>query len=316
MAVADVVVVSYNSAGTLRAAVEPLAADGDVNVVVVDNASADHSTGTVADLGVTVLALTENHGFAYGCNRGWREGSAPTVLFLNPDARIGPDSLRLLVSALDADPTVGIVAPAISDEHGSPEFSLRRFPRLRSTFARAFFLHRVWPNASWTDEVVRDADAYRQAGDVEWVSGACMLVRRSLLDRLGGWDEGFFLYGEDVDLCRRAWDAGYRVRFEPSAHASHVGGVSAPRAQLLSLLAANRVRYARIHEGRVTAALERLGVAVGELTHAALSTKGATYRRGHLDAFKLLLSGDSSAASRSASGDSVPTAVETEPPDG
>jgi N-acetylglucosaminyl-diphospho-decaprenol L-rhamnosyltransferase len=311
----DVVVVSYNSAGMLREAVEALAEEEDVDVIVVDNASEDASLATVANVAVATIAQGENRGFAFGCNRGWRRGSAPAVLFLNPDARIDAASLRRLAAVLQEDASVGLVAPCITGEDGSVEPSLRRFPRLRSTYARAFFLHRLLPHAAWTDEIVREPDAYTRPGTVEWVSGACVLARRSVLEELGGWDEGFFLYGEDVDLCRRVWRAGYTVRFEPSARAVHIGGASAPRAQLLPLLAASRVRYARLHHGRTGAALERAGVALGELTHAALTTKGSVARAGHLKAFLATCSRRQETANRSASHDSVPTAVEVESSD-
>jgi GT2 family glycosyltransferase len=235
------------------------------------------------------------------------------VLFLNPDARIEADSIRRLAAVLRDEPSIGIVAPAIVDADGAPEHSLRRFPRLRSTFARALFLHRLIPSAPWVDEVVRDPERYRHAGPAEWASGACLLVRRSLLEELGGWDERFFLYGEDVDLCRRTWDAGMQVRYEPEARAVHHGGGSAPRAQLLPLLARSRVQYARLHDPPPTAFLQRIGVALGELTHAALSTKGPETRRGHWLAF-LETCSEGRGPSRSASADSVPTAVEIRQP--
>ncbi len=219
MAVVDVVVVSYNSADTLRQCLSPLVTDQNVRVTVVDNASQDESIASVADLPVRVVALERNHGFAFGCNRGWEAGSAPYALFLNPDARIEPASIVQLVRVLREDPSVGLVAPRIVDEDGSLQFSVRRFPRLRSTYAQALFLHRVFPHATWTDEVIRDPLVYKRPGPVEWVSGACVLVRRSALEHIGGWDEGFFLYGEDIDICRRLWEAGFEVRIEPRVHA-------------------------------------------------------------------------------------------------
>jgi GT2 family glycosyltransferase len=111
-----------------------------------------------------------------------------------------------------------------------------------------------------------------------------MLVRRSLLEALGGFDEGFFLYCEDKDLCRRAWSDGFTARYEPLAQALHVGGVSAPRGDLLPVLAASRIRYARKHGRGWTPAAERLGVALGGLTHAALGRGDGIVRRGHMRA--------------------------------
>jgi GT2 family glycosyltransferase len=116
-----------------------------------------------------------------------------------------------------------------------------------------------------------------------------VLGRRDVLEELGGWDEGFFLYCEDIDLCRRVRDAGYDIRFEPSVPVVHVGGVSAPRAALAPVLAASRIRYARKHRSKAVAAAERTGVALGALSHAALTSKGAEARSGHFSAFRTAL---------------------------
>jgi N-acetylglucosaminyl-diphospho-decaprenol L-rhamnosyltransferase len=281
----DVVVVSYNSRERLRACVEPLVHLADVHVVVADNASADGSLEAVGDLPVTALALPENGGFAHGCNAGWRAGRAPFVLFLNPDARVDEASLRRLVRSLEDDPRAGAAAPRIVDFDGTLAFSQRRFPQLRSTYAQALFLHRLFPRRRWVDELVREEDAYAQAGSPDWVSGACVLVRRLALEQLGGLDDGFFMYCEDIDLCRRLRDAGWSVRFEPGAVVHHEGGASAPSASLLPVLAASRVRYARKHRSRPAAALERLGIALGALTHMLVARGGRPARAAHARSF-------------------------------
>jgi hypothetical protein len=203
------------------------------------------------------------------------------VLLLNPDARITPEAVRTLVTALERRPRAGAVAPRIVDEDGELHRSLRRFPRLRSTYAQALFVHRIFPDAVWVDELVREDEAYRRPGTAEWVSGACVLLRRAALDELEGLDEGFFLYGEDIDLCKRLWDAGHPVVFEPAAEARHVGGASAPRAALLATLARSRIRYARKHRSRAVAEAERLGIALGALTHALTARGGRAVRAGH-----------------------------------
>jgi N-acetylglucosaminyl-diphospho-decaprenol L-rhamnosyltransferase len=276
----DVVIVSYNSRHTLRACVEPLSHDADFHVNVVDNASADGSLSAIKDLAVEACALPENRGFAAGCNYGWRRGKAPFVLFLNPDARINGDSVRRLVGVLEAKPWVGLVGPRIVDSSGTLEPSQRRFPRLASTFSQSLFLHRVFPRAPWTDELVRDARAYAESRSAEWLSGACLLARRDVLERVGGWDERFFLYGEDKDICRRVWDAGLEVVFEPHATVAHAGGASAPRSTLLPVLAASRIRYAHKHSGHAEAVLMRIGIALGAFTHMLAARKRAN-RVGH-----------------------------------
>ena len=285
----DAVVVSYNSRAELRGCVEPLSALEGVRTVVVDNASTDDSVASIADLPVEVVALAENKGFGAGCNAGWRRGEAPLVLFLNPDATVDEPSLRHLVEVLDADSSVGLVGPRILESDGSLAFSQRRFPQLRSTYARALFLHRLFKRASWADELVRDPAAYDVPASPDWVSGACMLVRRSALEEVGGFDERFFLYCEDKDLCRRLRAAGYDVRYEPRATVRHHGGASAPRAGLLPVLARSRVVYAQKHWGRARAALETGGVALNALTHAVVTSGGREKRAGYLNALAAAL---------------------------
>jgi N-acetylglucosaminyl-diphospho-decaprenol L-rhamnosyltransferase len=290
-AAVDVVVVSYNSREHIRASVETLAYSPDVHVIVVDNASPEETVSVLHGLPVDVVQLESNDGFARGCNEGWRRGEAPLVLFLNPDAQIDPESLRRLVAALSSDSRIGIVGPKICYPDGSLHFSLRYFPRVRSTFAQAFFLHRILPRTSWTDEVIRDTAVYERPGPTDWISGACMLVRRSVLERLEGLDEGFFLYSEDTDLCKRARDAGYQVRFEPDALAVHVGGASAPRPTLLPVLAASRLRYAQKHATPAALFSQRVGLALGALIRAFGSLGKTGVRTGHSRALRLLALG-------------------------
>lgn len=289
MSLVDVVVVSYRSRDRLRACVEPLAGREDIRVFVVDNDSGDGSLDSLADLPVERIQLDRNGGFASGCNAGWPRGSAPFVLFLNPDATIAPTAVRRLVRVLEKHPEAAIAAPKILEEDGSFALSQRRFPRLRSTYAHALYLHRLFPRAAWASELVRDPRAYERAGSPEWVSGACLLVRRSVLEELGGWDQGFFLYGEDKDLCRCARDVGYDVRFEPEAVAVHAGGASAPRASLYPVLSASRLRYANKHRGRLGFVLERIGVALTALTHVGIARGGRAARAGHAAAFLVAL---------------------------
>jgi N-acetylglucosaminyl-diphospho-decaprenol L-rhamnosyltransferase len=286
----DVIVVSYNSREHLRACVEPLASLGHVNVVVVDNASPDGSLDAVDGLPLTVIQNERNGGFAYGCNTGWRAGRAPNVLFLNPDARVDASALDALTAPLENDDRLGAVAPRIVHEDGSLDYSQRRYPRLRSTYAQALFLHRLFPHAPWTDEVVRDDEQYVRQGSPDWVSGAAVMVRRSVLEELGGFDERFFMYCEDTDLCKRVWDLGREIRYEPDATVMHVGGGSAPRASLLPVLATSRIRYARKHRSAVYAVLERVGVALGALTHLAVSRGGRAARAGHARSLKVAVS--------------------------
>lgn len=287
----DVVVVAYNSGAQLRGCVAPLAGAEGIRVVVVDNASPDRGHETVRDLPVTIVESGRNGGFSFGCNVGWRAGGAPAVLFLNPDARIAPEAVLALADLLERDPALGAVGPLIRDDDGSLDPSQRRFPSVRTAWARALFLHRLLPDAPWTDEIERRPVAYARPARPDWISGACLMTRRALLERLDGFDERFFLYSDDTDLCRRIRDLGYAVGFDPSVTCGHEGGASAPRAGLFAVLAESRMLYARRHAGRAARALERAALAVEELSRAVVGAGGAPARRGHLRALSRVLRG-------------------------
>jgi N-acetylglucosaminyl-diphospho-decaprenol L-rhamnosyltransferase len=289
VATVDAVVVSYRSSDTLRACVEPLIAIDGVSVTVVDNDSPDDSLATIAGLPVATIRSERNGGFAYGCNRGAEAGGAPYVLLLNPDAQIDASAMATLVRVLDRNPLVAAVGPRIVGDCGELKLTQRSFPRLRSTWAQALFLHRLAPQARWADEVIRDPAAYEAAGSPDWLSGACLLVRRSALEAVGGLDERFFLYCEDIDLCRRLRAAGGELRYEPAALVRHTGGVSAPRGTTLPVYARSRVLYARKHYRRAAVPLEVLGVAVGEATHAIASFRRPSLLRGHAAAVRAAL---------------------------
>jgi GT2 family glycosyltransferase len=305
----DVVVVSYNSSTHLRACLEPIAGSPHVTVVVVDNASADDSIATIEDLPVQTVAQQFNGGFAQGCNRGWRLGHAPYVLLLNPDARIDLHSIEVLARTLDENDDVGIVGPQLRNEDGSLALSLHRFLRVRTTFSEALYLHHLWPLRPWSSETVWDPAAYEYAHDVEWLSGACLLVRRKLLDRVGGLDETFFMYGEDLELCRTAWASGLRVRFEPDAVAWHAGGASAPRPSLLPRLAESRLLCVTRTSSRAGVLAHRAGFATESITHALLTKGGWPARLGYLQALRIAVTPRRRTPNRQAEDDAHPHAI-------
>jgi N-acetylglucosaminyl-diphospho-decaprenol L-rhamnosyltransferase len=276
----DVVVVTFNSGRHVGSALAPLLGVPWVRVTVVDNASADDSVEVVRALGVMCLAERENLGFAVASNIGWRSGTGDYVLFLNPDARIEVEDVGRLKRVLDVRPDVDIAAPRFFNSDGTPAFYLRRFPQIRSTYARALFLHRILARAA-SDEVIRDPAAYERSGPQDWVPAACLLVRRRLLEELDGFDEGFFMYCEDKDLCKRARDAGSLVWYEASATCVHEGQASTPGASLVPVLAASRLRYLEKHVGPATAMTHRLGLALEALTRVAVVRGGMQSRAAH-----------------------------------
>ena len=227
-----VVTVSYNSSGQLDPFLSSLADEiaAGVRVVIADNASADReeTQRIAASHGATMLPLDQNLGYGGAVNRAVRSLPAriDAVLVCNPDVLVGMQALDRLRERLDEDHTIGAVGPRILNEDGSLYPSARRIPSLRTGIGHALFV-RVWPTNPWT-RAYRFEDELT-ARDVGWLSGACLLVRRSVFDRLSGFDEGYFMYFEDVDLGYRIGRAGYRNHYEPGASVIHVGGLSTQR---------------------------------------------------------------------------------------
>jgi hypothetical protein len=204
--------------------------------VVVDNDSGDDSValieGAIRDRGwsgwAELRALPRNGGFAYGNNAVLarvRELDAGFValLLLNPDTVASPGAIRELVHHLQASPDVGIVGAAIEDAAGVAQRSAHRLPSPLTELdggAQLGPLSRVLATAPW------NWTPSREPHECDWVSGACMAVRREVFDAIGPMDEGFFLYFEEVDFCLRARRAGWRCWFVPSARVQHFEGAS------------------------------------------------------------------------------------------
>ena len=205
-----------------------------MNVIVVDNASGDGTVDLLRTLSVEAIALEENGGFAYGCNVRLARRQLAVRPLPQPGRQIQPDALASSSKSSSASERVGAVAPRIEEPDGSLDYSLRRFPRLRSSFAQALFLHRVFPEATWVDEVIRDPAAYERAHPVEWVSGACFAVRRSVARRDRRTRRELLPLQRGRRHLRADLGGGAtRCGYVPAALAEHEGGASAPRSRLL-----------------------------------------------------------------------------------
>ncbi len=274
----DVVVVTHQSRAHIRSCLAPLVGVARVNTFVVDNASTDGTVDAIRDLDVPLTRLAENIGFAAACNLGASLGDACWLLLLNPDASITPDDVDRLVRVMADDPSVGAVAPLLQNPDGSIQHSQGAAPSAWHALSVALLLHRRWPKL---DGFIHNQSAYRARRPVDWALGACILIRRDVFEELGGLDDRYFLYGEDVDFCIRVRKAGYSVLFEPAARASHVGGASVARAELVAFLAESRIRVARQHRGRFAAAAERVAAFVGSALRIAEPGRNSTSRAAH-----------------------------------
>jgi N-acetylglucosaminyl-diphospho-decaprenol L-rhamnosyltransferase len=294
----DVVTVAYRSDDCLRDCVEPLVGDPEINVVVVDNACPNKSADTVADLDVRILTMPRNVGFAAGCNAGAATGKGDVILFLNPDATMSAADVRRLGTLFAEDPSCGALGPHILESNGEDQPSMRRLPRLGTAFGEALFVQQLLPRAAWTTEIVRTG--YDGPAESEWLSGAVLSVRRSAFEAVGGFDERFFMYCEDIDLCARISAAGYSVKYDPSPTATHAGGGSAPRPLQAAQRAEARVLYARLHEQGARYAGFRIAFVLHELLRLPLGAlRSRSHLRGRLSALSVTLK---SRPRRSASG--------------
>jgi N-acetylglucosaminyl-diphospho-decaprenol L-rhamnosyltransferase len=228
------VVVNYNAGDALLACVDSLLADtsagGSPEIVVVDNASDDGSPDALAAAHPEVMLVRApaNLGFSRANNLGMAATYAPVVAAVNPDVEVDPGTARALLDRLDASADLAAVGPRVRNPDGSQYPSARVVPSAVDAIGHAV-LGPVWPANPFTRRYRRlDAD-WSSPRDVGWLSGSALWLRRSALDEVGGWDEGFFMYLEDVDLCTRLTGAGWRVAYEPGGAVLHLQGVSTAR---------------------------------------------------------------------------------------
>ncbi len=227
-----VVIVNYESGPALARCVGYLQAEAPSEVVVVDNGSSDGSLATALRVapGLAVVAPGANLGYGAAVNRGVAASVAPAVLVCNPDLEVRPGTVGALRKALDDDPGCALVGPLIRTPEGRRYPSARQFPSLVNAAGHAV-LGLFAPGNRFTRAYQRaELDgAHGAAQTVDWVSGACFLVRRAAFEAVGGFDETYFMYAEDVDLCWRLGRAGWRVAYAPSAEVTHTQGVSTDR---------------------------------------------------------------------------------------
>jgi N-acetylglucosaminyl-diphospho-decaprenol L-rhamnosyltransferase len=256
----DIVIVNWNSRSLLReclAALDQSDIAERLNIIVIDNASADGSAEGLAveRARFDLVRNAENRGFAAACNQGAKRGIAPFLLFLNPDVRVKRDTVATAVRYLN-DPVqsgVGIVGAQLLDVEGRVQRSCARAPTTATLLLRSLFLDRLCP-ALVPPHFLTEWD-HGDTRTVDQVMGAFLLIRRELFERLGEFDERFFLYYEDVDLCVAARQAGWSVVHFVGAQAFHEGQgtTSAVKDRRLFHHANSRVEYCAKHHGRMTA---------------------------------------------------------------
>jgi N-acetylglucosaminyl-diphospho-decaprenol L-rhamnosyltransferase len=268
----SVIVVTHNGRERALETLESaLAAQSwlDAEWLVVDAGSTDGTAEAIAERFPEVtLFRRANRGFAASNNVALAAARGRYVLLLNPDVTFRHGTLGELVAAMDVRPEVGIASVVQSDASGRPQTSIRRFPSTARSFGEALFAGR-WPLGAKLGEEVTDADRYRQAGPADWLVGAFLIARREAVEAVGPMDERFFLYAEEMDWCRRFWQAGWQVEHLPNLTVvHHCGGGSSGR--LKPQLTYSRILFADKHFGRVQALGIRAGLVLRHAVRVAV----------------------------------------------
>jgi N-acetylglucosaminyl-diphospho-decaprenol L-rhamnosyltransferase len=263
-----IVIVTFNSQAEIGACLDAALSTG-ADIVVVDNASRDGTTGEIARRGVRLLANASNRGFAAAVNQGCAALDCEYVLLLNPDAvlRSGLDPLRAACGL----PRSAGAGGRLLGENGQPQigFMVRRLPSPATLVLEALVLNRIWPNNPINRRYRCLGLDYSRRFEVQQPAGAFLMIRREVWRELGGFDEGFSpLWFEDVDFCRRAIDRGYHLYFVPEAVANHTGAHSIEKIAVETRVFywyRSLLRYSARHFGPLSFRAVSLAVVTGSL---------------------------------------------------
>jgi GT2 family glycosyltransferase len=261
-----VIIISYNTRGMTLECLQNLYANGgeaSMEVYVVDNASSDGSTDAIRDAfpQVHLIRNEENRGFGPANNQAIRLAAGKYVLLLNSDAFPRPHAIDRLVAYLDAHPDTAVVGPKLLNKDGSHQLSCYRFPSPWRATCEYLGLTAAFPNS----RLFGDFRNCSQEREVDFVIGACMLIRRAAIAEVGLFDEEFFFYGEETDWCRRFHNKGWKVNFTIDAEAYHLNGASGaaqPDAVFNEFRGAHE-RIIRKHHGVFGLAIVRSVVTIG-----------------------------------------------------
>lgn len=267
---ATVIVVSFNTCEILRRCLKSLAGAGgglSVETIVVDNASRDASADLVAREfpWVRLVRSETNLGFAAANNVGFELASGRYLVLLNPDAELRSDGLAQAIERMDENPRTGLAGARLVNRHGDDEPSARSFPSLVNEVLVLSGLAARFPHSRLFGRFDRTWADPASAAEVDWVPGAFVIIRREALRAVGPFDERFFLYYEEVDLCRRLRAAGWAIWYWPEIVVRHLGGesaktidgseISSSGSQLVLWRMRSALLYYRKHHGYLNARL-------------------------------------------------------------
>jgi GT2 family glycosyltransferase len=282
----SVVIVNWNTRDLLdRCLQHVFASQGDISmeVIVVDNASSDGSPEMVRQKypHVRLVVNNNNTGFSRANNQGIELGRGRYILLLNSDAFVEPGALITLVMIMDTYPETGAAGSRLLNEDGSLQRSAFHFSTLWTELWQALFLDRLFPKSRVFGAYRMTYWAMDDLREVDSVMGACMILRAETVNQVGGLDERYFMYSEEMDLCYRMKKAGWKVLYIPQAVVTHLWGGSSRVAPLLTFLRLyrSRVMFFRKHYGKVTANLYKLLLAVGSLARVFAGGAAALFSK-------------------------------------
>jgi len=253
----SVVIVNWNAKNHLINCLDSLAENQDgypQEIIVVDNASSDGSPEIVEKEypHVKLIRNEDNLGFAKANNIGIEAGSGKYVALVNSDIVVLGDCIDTLVKFMDSNPSVGMAGPKILNPDHTLQVSCRHFPSIWNNLCQALGLNYLFPKSAFFSEPFMKYWSHNEVRKVDVVSGCFWMIRKEAIDKIGALDENFFIYGEDIDWCKRFHEAEWDVVFYPEAEAIHYGGASSATAPIRFYLEMQRadLQYWRKHHGR------------------------------------------------------------------
>ncbi len=271
----SIVIVNWNSGKLLGNCVRSLLENaGGCPIVIVDNASDDSSLEFSAKAGadISIIRNSRNVGFAAACNQGWKASSGAYVLFLNPDTEAYSGSIHCLERAFPMDGSVWAVGGRLVSRFGKQDAYIRPFPTVWRVAREMLLLDEIFSLVRRRpDPISNDKGPI----EIDQPAAACLMIAREALEKIGGFDEAFQpAWFEDVDLCRRIWDQGGHIRYQPAARFLHQGGYSLQRMtsqDFLECFHKNQIRYFQKHHGKRAAGRVRNLIVCGLALRSAIS---------------------------------------------
>jgi len=262
----SIIIVSWNVRDLLATCLHTIQDNAgllNLEIIVVDSASTDGTPAMIREQfpKIQLLAQTENVGFTRGNNIGLKAAAGRYLMMLNPDTEIVGDALPAMAGYLESHPEISIVGPHTLNSDGTTQSSKRRFPTLLTGIFESTRLQKLAPRGLldrfYTNDIPDTAVA-----EVDWVQGSAIFFRREVYDKIGGLDEGYVMYSEEMDWCKRAHDVGFRLAYLGNASITHHGGKSTEQASARTHIyfQQSKIRYFRKHHGIIAAGILRLVV--------------------------------------------------------